>query len=64
MLEDLQGGLHIYEKQARSLMCMQTKQEQSHASFFIDKTFSAATKDDFDEVRAAQIQDTSSYTFL
>ena len=45
-------------------MCMQTKQEQSHTSFFIDNVFKGDTKQQFDQIRADQIQETSSYTFL
>ena len=51
VLDDLRGGLNIYVKQARALLCTQTKQEQSQTNFFIDKTFSATTAEEFKAVR-------------
>ena len=63
-IEDLQGGFNIYAKAARSTLCTQSKSDQSVTNLFIDSMFSATTKEEFEEVRAAEVQPTTSYTFL
>ena len=51
VVEDLQGGLYLYEKQARGMMCTYRKSETSVTNQFIDRMFKAETNDEFDKIR-------------
>ena len=51
VVEDLQGALYVYEKQARGLMCTYRKSETSVTNQFIDRMFKAETSDEFDSIR-------------
>ena len=64
VLEDLQGGLYTYQKQTKAALCTQSKSDQSITNYFIDSMFKADTVADFESVRDAEVQDTTSYTFL
>jgi len=63
-LEDLQGGLYIFRKQAHALMCTQSKSEQSVTNYFIDSMFEADTNEEFQKIRDDEVQPTATYTFL
>ena len=51
VVEDLQGGLYLYEKQARGLMCTYRKSDTSVTNQFIDRMFKAETSEEFDTIR-------------
>lgn len=62
-LDDLKGGLSLLDKSYRQLMCTRMVQERGTNTDFVAKRLQANTQAAFDEIKAAEIDATSSFTF-
>lgn len=50
-IDDLRGGLNIYEKVFRSLLCTQTENTRKQTAKFQDESFQASSNADFEAIK-------------
>lgn len=51
LIEDLRGGLNIYEKVYRSLLCTQRQTKREKTANFIDVMFLTESDEEFDDLK-------------
>jgi hypothetical protein len=63
-LDDLKGGLQVYEKIYRSLLCTQRVSERTLTSTWLDTQLKAQTKDEFKTIKDNGLSSTAAFSFV